>query len=186
MPWSLERFQSARDLHFVTFSCYRRQPLLNTRRARRAFEIILEQVRRKHQFFVAGYVVMPEHVHLLLTEPKIGRLSVAIQVVKQLVSRKVGTGGQPFWQRRYYDFNVWSEAKRIEKLKYIHRNPVNRGLVDRPEDWAWSSFRHWATGEKCIVEIESQLTARKREQDASCFATTSESQKNPYPSRCEG
>ena len=45
-----------------------------------------------------------------------------------------------FWQARFYDFNVWTERKRIEKLRYIHRNPVERGLVSSPEQWRWSSF----------------------------------------------
>jgi hypothetical protein len=55
------------------------------------------------------------------------------------------------------------KPKPIEKLRYLHRNPVTRGLVSRPEDWEWSSFRHWATGVEGVVEIESQWTARKRE-----------------------
>jgi putative transposase len=58
---------------------------------------------------------------------------------------------------------VWTEAKRIEKLRSIHRNPVKRGLVERSEDWKWSSFVHYATGTKGIVEIESQWTAQRRE-----------------------
>ncbi len=186
MPWSLERFQSGRDLHFITFSCYRRQPLLDAPRARRTFEVILEQVRRKHQFFVTGYVVMPEHVHLLVGEPERGKLSASVQVVKQLVSHRLGTGDQPFWQRRYYDFNVWTEAKRVEKLRYLHRNPVARGLVQRPEDWAWSSFRHWATGEECVVEIESQWTARKREKLGIEVRVRRTASKNPHPSFHEG
>jgi len=70
MPWSLERFQCGRDLHFVTFSCYRRQPLLDTPSARSTFEIVMERTRRKHHFYITGYVVMPEHVHLLLSEPE--------------------------------------------------------------------------------------------------------------------
>jgi len=61
-----------------------------------------------------------------------------------------------FWQARYYDFNVWSECKFVEKLRYIHRNPVNRGLVVRPEDWVWSSFRHYLSGEEGPVGIESR------------------------------
>jgi putative transposase len=72
-------------------------------------------------------------------------------------------GAEPFWQDRNYDFNVYSERKRVEKLRYIHRNPVVRGLVAAPEDWAWSSFRHYATGVEGVVEIESEWTARKRE-----------------------
>jgi hypothetical protein len=65
----------------------------------------------------------------------------------------------------YYDFNVWSEKKFVEKLRYIHRNPVKRSLVKRPEDYLWSSFRHYACGEPSAVEIESQWTARKRQQE---------------------
>ena len=69
---------------------------------------------------------------------------------------------KPFWQRRYYDFNVHSEKKRVEKLRYMHRNPVVRGLVTHPEDWKWSSFRHYATGMRGTVEIESFWTAARR------------------------
>jgi putative transposase len=69
---------------------------------------------------------------------------------------------RPFWQAHYYDFNVSSHSKFIEKLRYIHCNPVRRGLVARPEDWKWSSFRHYATGCLRTVEIESEWTARQR------------------------
>jgi putative transposase len=69
----------------------------------------------------------------------------------------------PFWQARYYDFNVWSDRKRVEKLRYLHRNPVARGLVANPEDWEWGSFRHYLTGLEGRVEIESHWTATKRE-----------------------
>ena len=60
---------------------------------------------------------------------------------------------RPFWSARYYDLNVFTEKKRIEKLKYIHRNPVTRGLANLPEDWAWSSFLHYADGIIGTVEI---------------------------------
>jgi len=101
---------------------------------------------------------MPEHVHLLMTEPERGTLASAVQAIKQSVSRKLIGDRAHFWQARYYDFNVWTAKKRIEKLKYIHLNPVKRGLVERPEDWAWSSFRHYVTGETGVVEIESPWT----------------------------
>src|SRR5215467_107759 len=116
-------------------------------------------------FFIAGYVVMPEHVHLLISEPERSSLAVALQMLKQVSSRKLhdATGGKAFWQKRYYDFNVWSERKRVEKLRYMHRNPVTRGLVENPEDWKWSSYRHYLTGIEGAVEIESRWTARKRE-----------------------
>jgi putative transposase len=165
MPWGLKRFQEARCLHFLTFSCYQRAPLLGTPRARDVFERMLERARRWYGFYVAGYVVMPEHVHLLVSEPERAKLSVALQMLKQNVARQLREPeGGSFWQPRYYDFCVWSEAKRIEKLRYIHRNPVRRGLVSGPEQWEWSSFRHYISGLEGVVEIESQWTARQREE----------------------
>jgi len=53
-----------------------------------------------------------------------------------------------FWQRRFYDFSVWSRKKRIEKLNYMHKNPVKRGLVAEPQLWMWSSYRFYQYGEK--------------------------------------
>ena len=159
----LVRHQQCGCFHFVTFSCYRRQPLLGTAAAYGVFERELEAVRARYGFVVAGYVLMPEHVHLLVGEPRRSSLSIALQVLKQQSSRKLKQRGElQFRQRRYYDFNVWSEEKRVEKLRYMHRNPVKRGLVEKPEDWQWSSFRHYATGELGTVEIESEWTARRR------------------------
>jgi REP-associated tyrosine transposase len=112
-----------------------------------------------------GYVVMPEHVHLLISEPERKELSVVLRMLNQNTSRRLRVPGLPrFWQVRYYDFPVWSEKKRIEKLCYIHRNPVERGLVGRPKDWRWSSFLAWATASEGRVEIECSWTARRREQ----------------------
>jgi REP-associated tyrosine transposase len=164
MPWGLKRYHQTRQLHFVTFSCYHRAPLLGTPQARDLFVHTLEKVRCWYGFWLLGYVVMPEHVHLLLSEPERQSLALALQMLKQMVSRKlVGKSGH-FWQERYYDFNVWSEQRQVEKLRYLHRNPVMRGLVWNPEDWRWSSFRHYLRGEVSVVEIESHWTARKREQ----------------------
>jgi putative transposase len=164
MPRGLKRYQQAGELHFITFSCYHRQPLLATPAARRIFEKNLERVRRWYGLFVTGYVVMPEHIHLLVSEPERSTLAVAIQMLKQITSQSIAhPSGTPLWQARYYDFNVWTAKKRIEKLRYMHRNPVKRGLVEKPEDWAWSSFRHYATGVEGVVEIESEWTGRRRE-----------------------
>jgi putative transposase len=164
MPSGLRRYQQAGDLHFITFSCYRRQPKLGTVGSRAAFERSLERTRRAYGFRVLGYVVMPEHVHLLLSEPETTRLATALQALKQSVSRTLALRHrEPFWEQRYYDFNVRSHPKHIEKLRYIHRNPVRRGLVAKPEDWVWSSFRHYASGIEGAVEIESEWTAVRRE-----------------------
>jgi putative transposase len=107
---------------------------------------------------------MPELVHLLIREPAKGRLAQALQSLKQSVARRLALrAAESFWQARCYDFNVCSERKFTEKLRYIHRHPVTGGLVDRPEGWRSSSFRHYLTGETCGVEIESQWAARARE-----------------------
>jgi putative transposase len=128
-------------------------------------------VRRWYDLGVIGYVVMPEHVHLLVSEPEHSSLAVAIQMLKQIVAQKLSPtlspkegdkGGAPP-QARYYNFNIWTKRKRVEKLRYMHRNPVKRGLVEKPEDWRWSSFRHYLTGVEGVVEIESEWTGRKRE-----------------------
>lgn len=160
MTRGLVRYQQTGNFHFVTFSCYQRHPRLGTPEARSLFERPLEAMRLRYSFYIAGYVVMPEHVHLLLSEPRNGPLSKALQALKLSVA--VQRSERPFWQHRYYDFNVYSEPKRVEKLRYIHRNPVVRGLVARPHDWPWSSFQHWLSGAVGPVEIESQWTARKR------------------------
>jgi len=181
MPSGLKRFQKAESLHFITFSCYNRDPLLSTPRSRDIFEQTFERVRKWYGFYIAGYVVMPEHVHLLVTEPERSKLSVVVQMLKQNVARELRSPeGGPFWLERYYDHNVWTEKKRIEKLRYIHRNPVRRGLVSSPEDWPWSSFRHYVSGIDGLVEIESQWTARKRERIGAAAASPCESQ-TPRP-----
>jgi putative transposase len=163
MTQGLKRYQYAGDLHFVIFSCYQRNPYLASPSARSLFEEVLERTRVRYRFCVIGYVVMLEHVHLLVSEPAISTLAKAIHALKLSMSKL--SPQRPFWQARYYDFNVFSSRKHVEKLRYIHRNPVKRGSVVMPEDWQWSSFRHYATGERGIVEIESFWTAALREKD---------------------
>ena len=169
----LRRYYGHGDLHFITFSCYRRRPLLGTRRARDGFVRILDEVRSRHGFKLVGYVVMPEHVHVLIGEPRNGNPSKALQVLKQKASRALRrrrrkplpgqlslrfapapTAAQAFWQRRFYDFNVWSAKKVREKLDYMHRNPVSRKLVEHPRDWPWSSWRYYETGENELIRID--------------------------------
>ena len=134
------------------------------------FLTILEETRRKYRFVVHGYVVMPEHFHLLITEPEVGDPSVVMKVVKHRFARRLNqlrkrtvariasrdSTSDPVWQKRFYDFNVWTERKRIEKLRYMHRNPVNRGLVEQPDQWRWSSFRAYWYGEPGPVRVNFQ------------------------------
>jgi putative transposase len=149
----LKRYYGYGHLHFITFSCHQRRPLFSEPNRRDLFLQILEQVRRKYRFVVVGYVVMPEHVHLLINEPKVGTPSTVIQVLKQRTSRAIRHDGKQFWQLRFYDFNVWSTVKHIEKLDYMHRNPVTRGLVAAPENWRWSNYRSYAFKETGSVGV---------------------------------
>jgi putative transposase len=167
MTQGLRRFHHTENFHFITFSCYHRQPLLRSISAKKLFESALERTRHRYQFVLIGYVVMPEHVHLLVNEPKISTLDRAIQALKLSVSKRAKV--HPFWQPRYYDFNIWNPEKTTEKLRYMHRNPVARGLVAKPEDWPWSSFRHYATCVEGVIEIESFWTAAKRGNELPAF-----------------
>ena len=163
MPYGLKRYQQSKQTHFVTFSCYRRLPRLGNSRLRDIFVECLERTRRNYRFRVYGYVAMPEHIHLLVSEPEVELLATAIQalkvaVVRRAVLHRVEENGT-LWQKRYYDHNVRTQQSFVEKLRYIHRNPVKRGLVEKPENWKWSSFRHYALAEIGPVEIESNWTA---------------------------
>lgn len=151
MPTGLKRFQNTGDLHFVTFSCVRHRPILGTPQARDTFVTILEETRIKYHFHVLGYVVMPDHVHLLVSEPDGHDLCTAIQVIKQRFSRT--RTEEWVWEERYHDFNIRTDAKRIQKLRYIHRNPVKRGLIPDPDQWPWSSFRAYAYQEPGPVNV---------------------------------
>ena len=177
MPKGLHRYDGTGHLHFITFSCYHRRPFLGSARRRDLFLQILEQARVRYSFVVVGHVVMPEHVHLLISEPDRGTQSTVMQVVKQRFARCVlgewrrrrkplqGTLWQEaieaghVWQPRYYDFVVRTETKKREKLRYIHRNPVKRGLVLEPEQWRWSSFRSYTHGERGPVLVNERRRA---------------------------
>jgi putative transposase len=120
---------------------------------------------------LVGYVIMPEHVHLLISESAAIRPAKVIQVFKQRVSRRMRgktrldrrqlslrfpeerSELRRFWQRRYYDFNVYSRKKLWEKLHYMHANPVEKRLVRHPREWPWSSWSFYATG-KGILNID--------------------------------
>jgi putative transposase len=164
MPHGLKRFQQSGQTHFVTFTCYHRRPYFDSPAVYDLFVEVLESTRRRFSLRVYGYVVMPEHVHLLVSEPEHGLLADAIHDLKLSIAKRLHAG--VFWQKRYYDRNVRNEQEFREKLRYTHRNPVKRGLVKEPGDWKWSSFRHYALREKAAVEIESEWTANDRERHA--------------------
>src|SRR2546428_2915228 len=145
MPRRLHRYYGSGYLHFITPSCYQRRPLLNTQRRRTWFLEILEQVRRRYTFVVVGYVVMPEHFHLLISEPERGNPSTVMQVLKQRFARKVlrdwrkrSERGQNrlwedalnqghVWQRRVFVFFGWGGGERGGEVGFMHRHPGQSG-----------------------------------------------------------
>ena len=172
MPAGPHRTYGAHHLHFITCSCYQELPFPGTARTRDCFLSALEQTRQFYRFLVVGYIVMPEHIHLLIGEPGRGTPSTVMQVLKQKVSyrlrrRRRAPAAQlrirfdrspdllpRFWQFRFYDFNVWSHKRRVEKLQYMHFNPVKRGLVAHPKDWPWSSFSFYSDLKSGLIRID--------------------------------
>jgi putative transposase len=176
------RYYGTGYLHFITTSCYRRLPLLEQPQHRDLLLEVLERVRRRYQFVVVGYVIMPEHMHLLLGEPERGDPSKVMQAIKQGFARRLlrqrradtdlptnnprqgslwdkASDRGHLWQARFDDFVVFTEKKRVEKLRYMHRNPVKRGLVLEPQQWDWSSYRHYADGERGTVLVNEERKA---------------------------
>jgi putative transposase len=173
----LHRHYGAGYLHYITTSCYHRRAWFASESNRDLFVEVLEQVRRRYHFVVVGYVVMPEHVHLLLSEPERGNPSVVMQAIKQGFARRLlgrlrlnrdarqgdlcnlSLTAEHVWQRRFYDFVVRTHEKRQEKLHYIHQNPVRALLVLEAWQWRWSSAPHYLRGESGPVLVNELVMA---------------------------
>lgn len=168
MPRGLRRYHFSGQSHFITFSCYRRRKFLLRDDVRRILTQVLEETRKRFNLLIYGFVWMPEHIHILISEPENGLIADAIHHFKLSSSKLVKTRVKDWkiesslWQKRYFDRNVRDYDEFQVKLQYTHRNPVKRGLCAEPGDWPWSSFRHYAFHEDVGVEIESEWTARKR------------------------
>ena len=158
--------------HFLTFSCYQRFPLLNRDRTRAWLIEAIIVAKEKYQYALWAYVIMPEHVHLLIY-PKIQDydISLFLKTLKQSVARKakhfleegnrdwldkvmVKCGARKifrFWQAGPgYDRNIIRRDELLEKIRYMHNHPVRRGLVQNPDEWKWSSAG-WYNGKKDVV-----------------------------------
>ena len=157
------RFEIANQPRFLTFSCYKRLPLFGNDAIKDAFATRLEVRRGRLGFRLGAWGVMPAHVHLTIVPnlPAVStpRLPCAVpRPCRALVLRRwkqlrapilknvrVATDRYRFWQAGGgYDRNIRDEGEMLRKLEYIHANPVNRGLVDQPVDWQWSSARWYA------------------------------------------
>jgi len=154
-----KKYNIAGHLHFLTFSCYNRQPLLTNDPWRRWLADSIQAKCVEFDFDLWAYVFMPEHVHLLL-KPRLEIYDLAcfeksfklswtrkmilhLSKIKSPLLEKFRTkNGIRLWQPGGgHDLNIWSMKKAIEKAQYCHNNPVKRKLVKSPEQWKWSSFR---------------------------------------------
>lgn len=155
-------------VHFVTFSVFRRRKLLNHDHAKRILLGWLNDVLDQYQARCVGFVIMPEHVHALVWLPKTGQLSSFMHSLKRRSSislrdwyRQTAPNyfadfpdGDRFWQPKYYVFEIYEQEKLMEKLQYMHENPVRAGLVAATTDWKWSSARWYEWHRSVGVPIQ--------------------------------
>ena len=175
-PKRCKRWDIPWEAHFQTFSCFRRRPFLVKDRTRLWFLEAIDAARTSPGLDLWGFVPMPEHVHLLLLPREGVPISGMLTAIKQPVSRRAvrfarqtNPGGltsmldaQPNGRRVYrfwppgggYDRNMRNVREVHEKLRYMHKDPVRRGLVERAEDWPWSSARTWADGTPDPLRID--------------------------------
>ena len=160
--------------HELTFSCYHRLPLLSRDRTRQWLIDAIKSSRSKHQYALLAFVIMPEHVHIIV-HPLNQSYGIAwfLKSVKQSVSRKAHhwlanndqqwlekltdtkTGEFRFWQAGGgYDRNIVNHNTLLQMIEYLHQNPVRRGLVEHVADWSWSSAL-WYEGKECILTMDS-------------------------------
>ncbi|TVQ61974.1 MAG: hypothetical protein EA378_05785 [Phycisphaerales bacterium] len=158
---AMRRYEHANSVRFLTFSCLHRLPLFRSRAAKDVFVAQLQRTRERHTFLLHAWVLMPEHVHLVLRANSESDVPTTLRTLKGGVARRLiadwrsrGAGGlerleradgsMAFWQSGGgYDRNCRDLDEIREKIDYCHINPVRRGLVERPGDWVWSSARFW-------------------------------------------
>ena len=172
-----KRWDALFDAHCLTFSCFKRQPFFHASHICRWFLESLVASRLRRPFDLWAYVIMPEHVHVVLWAHEGTKISTILQSMKLSLARKVliwaqrdnpellalmadprpnGDVSYRFWQRGGgYDRNLRGDRDVHEKIRYIHDNPVRRALVARPEDWPWSSAKTYCDGADEPIHIDT-------------------------------
>ena len=171
----LRHYDNLGTARFITFSCYHRLRLLTSDETILPFLEELEAKRRIASFSALGYVIMPDHVHLVLHPTGNLAMGAVIGEIKrrsafriislwkrekrEVLDRIRAPSGRmqdyAFWQPRGYDHNCRSAEFTRDKINYCHMNPVKAGLISDPSEWPWSSYR-WYNGDKSgIVQIDA-------------------------------
>lgn len=160
----------------MTFCTHRKLPVLTNRVFRDIMIETIDEIRNLYDIVLLGYVVMPEHIHLVVVPPIETKLGPVIGELKRISAKRIhdilasskspllerfhairrGVDRFALWQIRCYDHNCRTWESILEKVNYCHNNPVKRGLVRSPEDWEWSSYR-WFSGKRegCLkIDVE--------------------------------
>ncbi len=183
MPSNLRRYDEPGHIHFLTLSCYLRLTFFHNDALKQVAIDGLHKTRAKHNICLIGYVIMPDHVHLILyphkrCDPMPIPISIIIKSFKQHVGfhgrqrllelqEKYGklwspavddwSRSQPpksIWMKRGYDFNITRQETLHEKLNYCHRNPITANLVPSAADWKWSSYRFYEHDDRSVVSMD--------------------------------
>ena len=167
--------------HELTFLCYQKYNLLSKQRTRQWFVEALDRARRKHDVQLWSYVIMPEHVHVIILPQRSDyRISEVLKTIKQGVGQRAihylerynpqwlerltvrhpnGKVERHFWQPGGgYDRNLVTMKALVAAVQYIHANPVRRGLVVQPTDWEWSSARSYEGEREVKLEIDGSIS----------------------------
>ena len=166
-PKASTRFNDIGHAHALTFSCFHQQQLFVSNDACALFVDTLNRARSRHSFDIWAYVIMPEHVHLLICprseDYSISKILFSVKRPASYRIRKAGIScGPKFWQPGGgYDRNLWSPEVIHAEIDYIHANPVRRGLCESPEDWTYSSAAYWAEVREAPLKMDHTCPPRQ-------------------------
>jgi putative transposase len=169
------------QLQFITTSTYRRGRLFTCQRFRWIFVETLRQLRQETGFLLIGWVLMPDHFRLLIRPQPAAETVRFMRDLKKRSAQQIiaaldrnrqhphcramlsklqlpptvhSDAHHRVWQRRYVPFNVFTQKKHMEKLDYMHNNPVNKRLVSSPDQWPWSSFRSYYLNDSSVLSMD--------------------------------
>ncbi len=158
---NLIRVNEAGHIHFVTTTCYDKKLFFSQSWTRKLVMDAINHMRSKKGFLLLGYVLMPDHAHFLLVPAPCQTISKAVKhikwysAIKLLASlRKKGMDEKALWKPGFYDFNIYTQQKLMEKLNYCHMNPVKGGLVESPEKWLYSSFCNYENEDDSVFRVD--------------------------------
>lgn len=157
MPKLREPVYGKGHLHLIACNCFRQQPKLAEEKHRDVFMRLLEELRVKFRFAVAGYVVMPDHFRLLMREPGIDTAANAVEMLQARYRRRYNSSArsdEQVWESRFSDTHIVGVDAVAATLSSMHREPVKAGLASTPEEWAWSSARAYAGLPEGFVTVE--------------------------------